>query len=52
MGRYYITVRESLLGRQHGQTLVEYTLVVGVIAVMFLLAVVALFILLAQLEGQ
>ena len=48
----YIRVRESLLGRHHGQALVEYFLVVGAIALTFLLAVVALFILLAQLEGQ
>lgn len=52
MEQSYITVRKSLLGRQHGQALVEYVLVVGAIALTFLLAVVALFILLAQLEGQ
>ena len=52
MRRYYITVRESLLRRQRGQTLVEYILVVGTIAIIFFLSVVALFILLANLEGQ
>ena len=52
MRRYYKTVRESLLGRQHGQALVEYVRVVAAIALTFLSAVVALFILLAQLEGQ
>lgn len=52
MSRYYIMVRESLLGRRHGQALAEYVLVVGAIAAMFLSAVVALFIVLAHLEGQ
>jgi hypothetical protein len=47
-----VPCKESLLGRHHGQALVEYILVVGAIALTFLLAVVALFVLLAQLEGQ
>jgi hypothetical protein len=47
-----VLCKESLLGRRHGQALVEYVLVVAAIALTFLLAVAALFILLAELEGQ